>query len=105
MVVVATFYSGMPPEQIENDITGRFERFFTLASGMDHMESRSLNGRQSDQGVFPARLNRRLGRYHHRQPGHGQSAPFAPRHAAAGRDEVRCVEPAGVSDYIERRRA
>ncbi|MBV9342449.1 MAG: efflux RND transporter permease subunit, partial [Acidobacteria bacterium] len=30
VVVVATFYSGMPPEQIETDITGRFERFFTL---------------------------------------------------------------------------
>src|SRR5689334_10275198 len=44
VVVVATFYSGMPPEQIENDITGRFERFFTLASGIDHMESRSLAG-------------------------------------------------------------
>src|SRR5216684_9144681 len=43
-VVVATFYSGMPPEQIENDITGRFERFFTLASGVDHIESRSLPG-------------------------------------------------------------
>jgi multidrug efflux pump subunit AcrB len=43
-VVVATFYSGMPPEQIETDITGRFERFFTLGSGIDHMESRSLNG-------------------------------------------------------------
>ena len=44
VVVVATFYSGMPPEQIEADITGRFERFFTLASGVDHMESRSLPG-------------------------------------------------------------
>jgi multidrug efflux pump subunit AcrB len=44
VVVVATFFSGMPPEQIENDITGRFERFFTLASGIDHMESRSLPG-------------------------------------------------------------
>src|SRR5689334_3857460 len=43
-VVVATFYSGMPPEQIETDITGRFERFFTLGSGIDHMESRSLPG-------------------------------------------------------------
>jgi multidrug efflux pump subunit AcrB len=43
-VVVATFYSGMPPEQIETDITGRFERFFTLGSGIDHMESRSLSG-------------------------------------------------------------
>ncbi len=44
VVVVATFYSGMPPEQIENDITGQFERMFTLASGIEHMESRSLPG-------------------------------------------------------------
>ena len=44
VVVVATFYSGMPPEQIENDITGTFERFFTLASGINHIESRSLPG-------------------------------------------------------------
>jgi multidrug efflux pump subunit AcrB len=43
-VVVATFYSGMPPEDIETEITGRLERFFTLASGIDHMESRSLQG-------------------------------------------------------------
>jgi len=44
VVVVATFYSGMPPEQIENDITTRFERFFTLGSGIEHIESRSLPG-------------------------------------------------------------
>src|SRR6202161_4141852 len=43
-VVVATFYSGMPPEDIEVDITNPLERFFTLASGIDHMESRSLLG-------------------------------------------------------------
>src|SRR5437868_14681408 len=42
VVVVATFYSGMPPEQIETDITSRFERFFTLGSGIEHIESRSL---------------------------------------------------------------
>ena len=44
VVVVATFFSGMPPEQIEKDITSRFERFFTLGSGIDHIESRSLQG-------------------------------------------------------------
>src|SRR5476649_1321300 len=44
VVVVATFFNGMQPEQIENDITGRFERFFTLGSGIDHIESRSLPG-------------------------------------------------------------
>src|SRR4051812_49572480 len=44
VVVVATFYNGMPPEQIEADITSRFERFFTLASGVEHIDSRSLPG-------------------------------------------------------------
>jgi multidrug efflux pump subunit AcrB len=44
VVAVATFYSGMPPEQIEGNITYHLERFFTLASGIDHMESRSLSG-------------------------------------------------------------
>src|ERR1700685_2436808 len=44
VVVVATLYSGMPPEQIEGNITFHLERFFTLASGVDHIESRSLNG-------------------------------------------------------------
>ena len=43
-VVVATFYSGMPPGEIEVDITNPLERFFTQASGLDHMESRSLAG-------------------------------------------------------------
>ena len=43
-VVVATFYSGMPPQDIETDITDPLERFFTLASGIDHIESRSLLG-------------------------------------------------------------
>src|ERR1700754_608434 len=44
VVVVATFYNGMPPEQVESSITNPFERFFTLGSGIDHIESRSLTG-------------------------------------------------------------
>jgi multidrug efflux pump subunit AcrB len=44
VVLVATFYGGMPPQQIEADITDTFERFFTLGSGIDHMESRSMTG-------------------------------------------------------------
>ena len=44
VVEVATFYSGMPPQQIEADITDTFERFFTLGSGVDHYESRSMSG-------------------------------------------------------------
>jgi multidrug efflux pump subunit AcrB len=42
--VVATFYPGMPPIEMERDITTRFERFFTLGSDIDHIESRSLPG-------------------------------------------------------------
>jgi len=44
VVVVATFYTGMPPKEIEIDITNPLERWFTQASGVDHSESRSLLG-------------------------------------------------------------
>src|ERR1700739_1712060 len=44
VVVVATFYAGMPPQQIEADITDTFERFFTLGANIEHIESRSLTG-------------------------------------------------------------
>jgi len=44
VVVVATFYTGMPPKEIEIDITNPLERWFTQASGLEHMESRSLLG-------------------------------------------------------------
>src|SRR6204780_4996543 len=43
-VIVATFYSGMPPQDIETDITSPLERFFTMAGGIDHMESHSILG-------------------------------------------------------------
>jgi len=42
-VVVATFYQGMPPLDMEDNITFRYERFFTLGSNIDHIESRSLS--------------------------------------------------------------
>src|SRR5208283_3474847 len=51
-VVVATFYSGMPPVDIETDITNPLERFFTLAAGMDHMESRSMLGVSLIRAIF-----------------------------------------------------
>ena len=88
VVVVATFFSGMPPEQMENDITGQFERMFTLASGIDHMESRSLTGVSLIKVYFQPGSNPGFGRDQHRQPGDGQSALSAAGHAAAGGDEV-----------------
>lgn len=44
VVVVATFYQGMPPQQVEADITDTFERFFTYGNNIDHIESRSMTG-------------------------------------------------------------
>src|SRR5580700_1153332 len=52
VVVVATFYSGMPPVDIETDITNPLERFFTQASGLDHMESRSMLGVSIIKAIF-----------------------------------------------------
>jgi multidrug efflux pump subunit AcrB len=57
VVVVATFYSGMPPQQIETSITNPFERFFTLASGVDHIESRSMPGVSLIKIYFQAGTN------------------------------------------------
>jgi HAE1 family hydrophobic/amphiphilic exporter-1 len=57
VVVVATFYSGMPPQQIETNITNPFERWFTLASGVDHIESRSLPGVSLIKIYFQAGTN------------------------------------------------
>ncbi len=88
VVVVATFFSGMPPEQIENDITGRFERFFTLGSGIDHIESRSLPGVSLIKIYFQPGTERRLGGDDHLEPGDGRSAPAATGNAAAGGAEV-----------------
>jgi hydrophobic/amphiphilic exporter-1 (mainly G- bacteria), HAE1 family len=57
VVLVATFYNGMPPQQIEADITDTFERFFTLGSGIDHMESRSMTGVSLIKVFFQAGTN------------------------------------------------
>src|SRR5262249_30006063 len=57
VVVVATFYSGMPPEQIETDITSRFERFFTLGAGIEHIESRSLPGGSLIKAYYQPAIN------------------------------------------------
>ena len=43
-VVIATFYQGMPPLDMEDNITFRYERFFSLGSNIEHIESRSLSG-------------------------------------------------------------
>jgi multidrug efflux pump subunit AcrB len=43
VVVVATFYSGMPPQDIEVDITNPLERFFTSDSARGRRQDRQWN--------------------------------------------------------------
>ena len=103
VVVVATFYSGMPPEQIETDITSRFERFFTLAAGIEHIESRSLPGVSIIKVYFqPGTQSGFRGDYDF-QSGHGAVAPSAARHSAAGGPQVRRVQPARLPRDLQRR--
>ena len=101
VVVVATFYNGMPPEQIESNITNPFERFFTLGSGIDHIESRSLTGVSPDPRVLSAGNECGFGGLHHLESCDGAAQTTAAGHTAAGRVEVRCVVVARVPDHAE----
>ncbi len=83
VVVVATFYSGMPPEQIEGNITFHLERMFTLASGIEHIESRSLPGCQRNSRLLQSRQQCGFRRVHHRQSRYGGYARLATRYPAA----------------------
>ncbi len=56
-VVVATFYQGMPPLDMEDNITFRYERFFTLGSNIEHIESRSLSGVSIIKVIFQPGTN------------------------------------------------
>ena len=105
VVVVATFYSGMPPQQMEADITDTFERFFTLGSGIDHIESRSMTGVSLIKMYFHAGHQSQCGREQHFKSGDGGSSAIAAGNIAAGGVELRCVEPAGLPDYGGRQRA
>ena len=104
VVVVATFYSGMPPEQIEGDITYHLERFFTLASGIDHIESRSLNGVSIIRVYFQSEHQRRYRCGHHRESGRLGYEGSAARHAAARGVEIGRFQPSGLPGDHERRR-
>jgi hydrophobic/amphiphilic exporter-1 (mainly G- bacteria), HAE1 family len=79
-VVVATFYNGMPPQDIEVDITNPLERFFTQASGIDHMESRSLLGVSIIKAYFQPVSDAVLG------------APIHPWPASIARQVVRMAQ-------------
>ena len=96
VVLVATFYNGMPPEQIEADVTDTFERFFTLGSGIDHMESRSMTGVSLIKIYFQPGTNANADVTQISNLGDGRLAPPSRRHPASGGFENRCFEPAGL---------
>ena len=100
---MATFFSGMPPEQIEADITGRFERFFTLASNIEHIESRSLPGVSLIKIYFQPGTDADSAVTERLESGDGQSAPASAGNSAARGAEVRRVQPAGLPDHAEGR--
>ena len=104
VVVVATFYSGMPPEQIETDITSRFERFFTLGSGIEHIESRSLPGVSVIKVYFQPGTNPDSAVTTISNLAMAQLRRLAARHPASGGAEVRRLQPAGLPGDIQRRR-
>ena len=101
VVVVATFFSGMPPEQIETDITGRFERFFTLGSGIDHIESRSLSGVSLIRIYFQPGTDPDADVSDDIEPCHGQSSKTSPRNSAASGVEIRRFEPPSLPDHAK----
>ena len=51
-VQVLTFYSGMPADGIEKDITNRMERWTGQANGMKRQESRSIIGASIVRNYF-----------------------------------------------------
>ncbi|MGZ3382123.1 MAG: efflux RND transporter permease subunit, partial [Isosphaeraceae bacterium] len=51
-VQVLTFYSGMPPKDVETDITDRMERWTDMAAGLASQESRSILGASIVRNYF-----------------------------------------------------
>src|SRR6516164_7730205 len=51
-VQALTFYGGMPPNEMEKDITNRMERWTGQANGMKRQESRSITGASIIRNYF-----------------------------------------------------
>lgn len=57
VVMVATFYPGMDSVEVERNITALLERQYTMASEVDRIESRSLNGMSLIKIVFHSTIS------------------------------------------------
>ena len=94
----------MPPQDIETDITNPLERFFTLAAGIDHMESRSLLGVSIIKVYFQPGTDADADVTELSNSGLGRFETPATGHAAARGVEVRRIQPARLPGDAERRR-
>ena len=81
-------------EDIETDITNPLERFFTLASGIDHMESRSLLGVSIIKVFFQPGTNADADVTQLSNLALADLKRLPPGTLAAGGAEVRCLQPA-----------
>ena len=94
----------MPPEQVEGNITYHLERFFTLASGIDHIESRSLSGVSIIRVYFQPDTNADTDAAMIAQSGCVGHEGSSARYLSPGCAEVGRFEPAGLPGHHERRR-
>ena len=104
-VVVATFYSGMPPQDIEAE--HHFAAGALLHAGERHRSHRIAfhARRQHDPRVLSAGHQRGCRCHAALQSGAGRSEAPSAGHAAAGGSEIRRVQPARLPGGGERRRA
>ncbi len=56
VVMVATFYPGMNATEVERNITSLMERHFTMASNIESIHSRSLNGISIIKVIFNSKV-------------------------------------------------
>ena len=104
VVVVATFYSGMPPRADRR-------RHHLSPGAILHLRQRHrshriaiADWRQHHSRLFPIEHQRRYRRGDHRQPRRFRHEGSAARHSAAGRAQIRRVQPSGLPGHDERRR-
>ena len=95
VVVVATFYNGMPPKDIEIDYHQPAGAVFHASERCGSHGVALTVGREHHQGVLPAGYQRGCGRDAIVEPGAGRSEASAARHAASAGAEVRRIQPAG----------
>ena len=101
-VVVATFYQGMPPLDMEDNITFRYERFFTLGSNIEHIESRSLSGVSIIKVFFQPGTNIESAAAQMGTLAMADLRYHATRHATAAGAAVRRIFVAGGAGHARR---